>query len=250
MKLKVSQAPGAIGKWYDELKNYTDNQPGAISSGIVRTKDELDDILMDNPNYKDGSNKLELGMLNYKDIRGTDGSEGPNGTFNFDQIEDRTTIANHTSPKYIYGTTFDFGWKGIKINMTFSGKFGHKVFYDKESMTSPTAKTNVPSFWADHWTPTNPNAAYPRAYSYGLDGNYSTFWMRDGHTLRLTDLSVSYSLPSKITKYFEIQQLRVFFNTKYLWTIINPLDYKDANLARYNGYPMTRTYNFGLTCSF
>lgn len=249
MKLKVAQSPGAIGTWRDELKNSIDNQPGAISTGIIRTQEEIDDILMDNPNYNIGR-ALELGMLNYLDIRGTDGSEGPNGRFNFDLTEDRTVIARKTSPPYFYGSSLGVSFKGIKLDMTFSGKFGHELFYDKEVMTSPTTTANVPSFWADHWTAENPNAAFPRANAYGLDGNYSIFWKRKGHTLRLTDLNLSYSLPGRWSQRFGMNQFRVFFNTKYLWTIINPFDYKDANLSKYNGYPMTRTYNLGVNVNF
>ena len=117
---------------------------------------------------------------------------------------------------------------------------------------SPTTTTNVPSFWGDHWTPQNPNAAYPRAYQYyyGSDPIVSTYWMRKGHTLRVSDLNVSYTLPPKWSAQFGIPQLRIFFETKYLWTIINPFDYKDANVASYDGYPMTRTYNFGMTVNF
>ena len=249
-KLKVAQSPGAIGTWHDELKNSIDNQPGAISTGIVRNQQELEDILMDNPNYISDGRKLEPGMLNYKDIRGTDGSEGPNGVFNFQLEEDRTVIARKTSAPYIYGTTVGFSWKGLRTDMTFSGKFGHEVLYDKEAMTSPTKSANVPAFWRDHWTPENPDAAYPRAEDYGLKGNYSTFWKLNGHTLRLTDLNVSYALPSSWGQKLAIDQFRIFFNTKYLWTIINPFDYKDVNLSKYNGYPMTRTYNLGVNVNF
>jgi hypothetical protein len=245
MKLKVAQSPGAIGRWYDELKNNISNQPGSISTGIIRTQEELDQILMDNPNYSIGQ-RIEEGMLNYLDIRGIDGSEGPNGRFNYDQIEDRTVIAALTSAPYTYGASLGLSWKGIRVDATFSGKFGHKEFYDKESTAFPTSRNNVPAFWKDHWTPDNRDAKFPRAFDYGLAEQRSTFWMRDGHTLRLTDLNVSYTLPRNLSERFGIPQLRVYFNTKNLWTIINPFDYKDANLSRYNGYPMTRTYNFGL----
>jgi TonB-linked SusC/RagA family outer membrane protein len=246
MKLKVAQSPGAIGKWYDELKNNISNQPGAISSGIIRDEEELKNILMDNPNYSIGQ-AIQEGMLNYLDIRGTDGSEGPNGIFANEIAQDRTVIAALTTAPYTYGASLGLSWKGIRVDATFSGKFGHKVFVDKEAMAVPTTTNNVPSFWKDHWTPENRNAKYPRAADYGQMQQVSTYWMRDGHTLRLTDLNVSYSLPRNISEKFGISQLRVYFNTKNLWTIINPFDYKDANLSNYNGYPMTRTYNFGLS---
>jgi TonB-linked SusC/RagA family outer membrane protein len=253
-KLRVAQSPGAVGTWYDDLKNFDDNQPGAISTGIVRTQTEVDNILMDNPNYNLGNTgmPIQAGVLNYKDIRGTDGSDGPNGRFSFDQIEDRTIIAQHTSAPYIYGATLGLSWKGVRLDVTLSGKFGNKTFYDKDAMLSPTTTKNVPDFWADHWTPANTNAAYPRAYQYyyNSDPIISTFWMRNGHTLRISDLDLSYTLPPKWSEQFGVPQLRLFFDTKYLWTIINPFDYKDANVSNYDGYPMTRTYNFGITVSF
>jgi TonB-linked SusC/RagA family outer membrane protein len=250
MKLKVAQSPGAIGTWHDELKNNISNQPGAISTGIVRTNEDLNDIMMDNPNYVIGSTPLETGMLNFKDIRGSDGSEGPNGVFKYDIPEDRTVIAALTSAPYTYGVSVGMSWQGVKVDMTFSGAFGHNVFFDKGATTSPDPTHNVPAFWADHWTPETPNAAYPRAGGYPMEGENSTFWMRDGHHLRLTDLGVSYNLPPRWVEQFGMPQLRFFFNTKNLWTVINPFDYKDLNLSKYNGYPMTRTYNFGLNLNF
>jgi hypothetical protein len=244
-KLKVAQSPGVVGRWNDQLKNNFSNQPGAISTGIIRTDEELASILMDNPNYSIGM-PIQPGMLNYQDIRGADGTEGPNGGFKNDELEDRTTIAELTSPPYTYGLSFGVSWKGIRVDGTFSGAFGHKAFISKSDHTLPDATHNVPAFWKDHWTPSNPNAAYPRAANYGLTEEHSTFWMRDGHTLRLTDLNVSYALPQVVASKIRVQQLRVYFSTRNLWTVINPFDYKDASLSSYNAYPITRTYTFGL----
>jgi hypothetical protein len=204
---------------------------------------------MDNPNYINDGMSLEPGMLNHKDIRGTDGSEGPNGRYSYDREEDRTVIADHSEPPYYYGINVNLSWKGIRLDMTFSGKFGHKAVYDKEATELPTYKENVPAFWKDYWTTENPDAPLPRPANYTMEGQYSTFWMHDGHTLRLTNLNLSYALPSNWSDKVNIGTFRIFFNTKYLWTIVNPYDYKDANLGDYNGYPMTRTYNFGINLS-
>lgn len=255
--LRVAQSITAEGTWHDELKNHQDNQTGAISSGLIRTEEEIEDILMDNPNYTNNGyfnnnetgGVLELGMLNHKDIRGTDGSEGPNGRFSYALEEDRTIIAEHSSPTYTYGTSFNLSWKDIRLNMTFSGKFGHMAIYDKEALKLPTEKANVPAFWRDYWTPENPDAAYPMPAADAMEAQYSTFWLRNGHTLRLTDLNLSYALPANWSNKMGISSFKIFFNTKYLWTIISPFDYKDANLSNYNGYPMTRTYNFGMNLS-
>jgi TonB-linked SusC/RagA family outer membrane protein len=248
MKLKVAQSPGAIGTWRDELKNPTDNQPGAVDMGIIRTQEQLDDILAEDPDFTmNGSTKKpEVGMLYYKDLRDSEGVEGPNGIFNFDEAEDRTIIASHTDAPYTYGISLGVSWKGVKLDMTFTGAFGHYVFFDKPAMDVAETNVNVLSFWKDHWTPQNPNAAFPRAYDYGLVGNYSTFWRRNGATLTLNDLNLSYSLPNKLAEFCGLAQLRVFFSTRNLWTIVNPFDYKDASTSNYNAYPMVRTYNFGM----
>ena len=253
--LKVAQSLAAEGRWDDYTKNDPSNQPGAFCTGMIRDDEEISTILMDNPNYMIGEEFIEKGMLNYKDLGSKEYKDGPNGEYSFDLDADRRVIAQKTTPPYIYGANLQLSWKGLKVSATFSGKFGHKAFFDKEAIKVATPKANVPTFWIDHWTPDNPDAAYPRANLYGLyddqknEGQLSTFWMRNGHTLRMTDLSLSYGLPSAWSNYLGISSLRVFFNTKNLWTIINPFDYKDASLSNYNGYPITRTYNFGVNLS-
>jgi TonB-linked SusC/RagA family outer membrane protein len=246
MKLKVDQSPGAIGTWRDQLKNPGDNQPGAVDMGIIRTQEQLDDILAEDPDFEMNGEKPELGMLYYKDLRDSEGVEGPNGKFDFSEAEDRTIIAMHTSAPYTYGISVGLSWKGLKLDMTFVGDFGHYVFFDKPAMEVAELGANALSFWADHWTPQNTDAAFPRAYDYGLPGNYSTFWRRNGATFTLNDLNLSYTLPNKIAEVCGLAQLRVFCSTKNLWTMVNPFDYKDASTSNYNAYPMTRVYNFGL----
>ena len=155
-------------------------------------------------------------------------------------------IAALTSPPYTYGLSLGISWQGVKVDATFSGKFGHNNFYNKDDHALPDATHNVPAFWKDHWTPENTGAAFPRVLADEMTEQHSTFWMVDGHMLHLTDLSVSYSLPHRWAEKFGVPQLRIYFNTQNLWTLINPFDYKDANLSRYNTYPITRTYTFGL----
>ena len=73
--------------------------------------------------------------------------------------------------------------------------------------------------------------------------------MRDGHTLRLRNLNISYSIPRQFVKKIGLEQLRVFFTGTNLWTIINPYPYKDASVGYWSDYPQIRTFNFGINIS-
>jgi TonB-linked SusC/RagA family outer membrane protein len=257
-KLKVFQNPAAIGQWDDQLLNDPSNQPGWICLGVINTQEELDAILAENPGYgiKSGDDIIspELGMLYYKDLRGESyiDAEGKRQYAPPDGIiddNDKTIIAKYTNPPYHYGFAMGASWKGLKVDLVFNGEFGHKVFVQKDEQATPDPAvgiTNVFAFWSDYWTPENTDAAYPRPYKYGLDQQMSTFWMRDGHTLRLNTLTISYSLPANVARKLTIGELRIFFTAQNLWTIINPFDHKDPSVAKAYDYPMIRNYNLGV----
>jgi len=101
-------------------------------------------------------------------------------------------------------------------------------------------------WYGNYWTEDNPNAKYPRLDSYSYARERSTFWMRNGHDLRLKTINVSYSLPSKMAKTVGMEQFRVYMQASNLLTIINPYPYKDASVGFWSDYPMIRTINFGL----
>ena len=208
------------------------------------------------PDYTVGGIPLELGMIYYEDIRGEEYIDSvtgkiaylpPDGKITGDDI---TIIAKYTSPPYHYGFTLGFTWKGFKASGVFTGVFGHKVFISKDEQTTPDPAeeeiNNVFSFWSDYWTEENPDAAFPRPYEYGLPGQNSTFWMRNGHTLQLTTLNLSYSLPATLSHKIGIPEFRFYFTSRNLWTIINPFDHKDPSISRGYDYPLMRTFNFGI----
>lgn len=238
------QNPAAEGRWNDQRLNDPSNQPGLVCLGIIRTQEELDAILEANPGLMIDGRPPEVGTLMYLDHRGDAFNEGPDGVVNGN---DRTIIAEYTDPPFNYGFSLGASWKGFSMDMTFKGAFGHKVLVEKDEQVLPDAKTNVYSWWKDYWTPENPNAAYPRPYNYGFNQQHSTFWKRDGHTLRLSNLKMAYTLPGEISEQWKIPKLSVFFTTNNLWTVISPFDFKDPSVSRGYDYPMMRTYNFGVS---
>ena len=98
----------------------------------------------------------------------------------------------------------------------------------------------------DRWTPTNPNASYPRVW-LGTNTNnqlVSTFWARSGDYVRLKNIELGYTLPSKLCKNIKVQGIRVFANATNLVTF-NADKYLDPEGFSSN-YPIQRVFNFGV----
>jgi hypothetical protein len=74
----------------------------------------------------------------------------------------------------------------------------------------------------DRWTPTNPDATYPRlTASTSSNSNntaYSDYWLFDTKYLRLKNLQVGYSLPKSLISKAGIQNLRIYFSAQNLVT--------------------------------
>ena len=148
-----------------------------------------------------------------------------------------------------------------------SGHFGHDVVFDKGFYTTASGggrtgdflstTSNLLSEWYGNYaianedgSLANPDAIYPRLDKNSLRGERSDFWMRDGHSLRLRTLTVSYSLPANVLSKASIASCRVFFTGNNLWTIVNPYPYKDAYVGYWSDYPQIRTFNFGINIGF
>lgn len=242
--LKKFQNAANVGTWKDEIGKMPGWTTGYITKGIIRTQEELDALLAQYPNYTIFGQAPQLGMLYYEDMGSPGNSDEKDGIITRD---DERIIAPAVAALG-FGINLGASYKGFRVNTNIGlTGFGTKVFFDEEAMRAPTAALNGPAFWRDHWTPENPDAAYPRPANNGQDGGkVSTFYMRDGLTMNVNNLSASYDLPASIAKRWGVPQFRVFFAGTNLWRIINPLDYKDVSLARFNSYPMIRSYNFGL----
>ena len=108
----------------------------------------------------------------------------------------------------------------------------------------------------DRWTPDNPNPhpLYPRL-TYGNDNmNYagSTWWVRNGAFLRLQTLQVTYDFARREwIKKAHLSGLSLYFIGYNLWTI-SPFKLWDVELGDGKGaqYPLLKTFNFGIRCSF
>ncbi len=237
-------------------------EEGFISHGIIRNQEQLNALNAEwqerwGHDYLIEGRPVGLGALIFEDI-GRQGNTGageprtvfePDGVINeydkkyVERVGDRFTWKNLLPTSVSIGG----GWKDLKITTLWTMEYGiRNQAVDKLARTVPTSTENSPAFWSDFWTLENPKAAYPSPYYASSNQWVSSFWMKDMYQLRLKTLNVSYSIPRELSEKWGIPELRVFFVGTNLWSPIQTFDYKEDAIARYNTYPLLRTFSFGL----
>ena len=185
------------------------------------------------------------------------------------------------NPRYNYGITLDAEYLGFDLsvfaqgimqrdwnpgtdNGMFWGPFSREYqnFYPKsiESMS---------------WTPSNPNAYFPRLapYSDRIRGENATYtdnhrfeggqlgvnsdkYLQNAAYLRIKNITLGYTIPQKISTKIRLDQIRLYATGMNLFTF-SPL-YKNnpdrtvdpEQLGDGNAYPFTKMYAFGLDIKF
>ena len=182
--------------------------------------------------------KPQLGDVKYKDL---------NGDGVIDQF-DQSVIGN-TKPIIPFGVTLGAGWKGFDFSVLFQGALNRQVYLQGNSEYAFQNSGFGPAFeqHLDRWTPTNPNASYPRL---GLGNNLnnfatSSFWLHNNSYVRLKNLEVGYTIPLDLSRRARLQNVRLFFNATNLVTFSqyqsDRIDPEVFNAA----YPIQRLLNFG-----
>ena len=187
-------------------------------------------------------------------------------------------------PRYQYGINLDAKWNGIGLSLFFQG-VGHRDWYpaDDSGMfwggygraydysLKNQADVVILDKSTENWTVTNPGAYWPRRlYGPAFEANGqgtmdapNDYFLQNAAYLRLKNITLEYTLPSKLTKKLSIDKVRIYFSGENLLTF-TPLS-KHAPMfdpeglgtdTDYNGaregavYPMLKTYTFGLNLTF
>lgn len=218
-------------------KVYTSSNIGLIAKGILKTQADVDALLKKYPNYT--INKLipEPGWIYYEDT---------NNDGHIDDFDMVPMFKNGTNPFLNLGWNFGLDYKGLSLRGNLVGNFGGHVFYDSRAITKPSLTVNVLSVWADHWSIQNPNGALPRADDPYANKS-STFWARDATMVRINNMTLAYTLPAKWLARTGLSNVRLIVTGNNLWTLVNPLSYKDPYTSSAYDYPTIRTISAGLS---
>lgn len=226
----------AVGR---DPRRYNSSNIGYIATGILRTQADVDALLAKNPNYLIGGVKPQVGFMNFQDI---------NGDGQITEAGDATLMFDRTTPIVGFGFTIGFTYKTVRVSTNLNLSVGGKRFYDSDARIAPTTVRNAAAFWADHWSPENPNGKFPRADA-PLATAQSTFWAVNGTQSRINNMVISYQIPKILTSRIGIPDLRFLVTGTNLWNLINPLDYKDPYTSSFGTYPTLRTISLGINAN-
>lgn len=221
-----------IGKSSDK---YTSSNYGYIAKGILRTQAQVDAVLAKNPNYKISGQKPQVGFMDFVD-------ENNDGV-----IDDKDIVPmfDNVASKLGFGITLGVAYRSFRFMTNINLYLGGKKFFDSEARKVPTTNQSAPDFWKDHWTPDNPNAKYPRADA-PLAKENSTFWAVNGTSSRINNMTLSYTMPPRISEKLKIPDFRLVVSGTNLWNLFNPYKYKDPNTSSFASYPVLRTVSVGV----
>ncbi|MNR14327.1 hypothetical protein D3C85_1307980 [compost metagenome] len=156
-------------------------------------------------------------------------------------------IYKSTNPFLATGISLNLTYKNFALSTNINAQFGGKAFYDSRARTAPAANRNTLTIWQDRWTSENPMAGkYPRFDDPSLSKN-SDFWAVDGTMIRINTMTLSYKAPTSFTNKLGIGSVRIMLTGNNLWTIVNPLPYKDPYTSSAWDYPILRTLSLGLS---
>lgn len=194
--------------------------------------------------------------------------------------KDRTYIGN-PEPKFTYGIGNTLSYKNWDMTVYLTGSYGNRVVnYQRRWLENPRENTNLLEK-ATHYavlTKINPDGPvdYRNLYISGGDADmpriaassasstsnfrYSDKFVEDGSYLRIQNISIGYSFPTKWIKIAKIENLKLYANLQniYTFTVYSGYDpeigsnNQDALMTGIDNarYPSPRIYTFGLNITF
>lgn len=221
---------------------------GYKSPGLFLSQEEIDNAALLYTNVRPGD-------VRYTDLSGPDGE--PDGIINSDY--DRTVLGSST-PHYQYGGNLRLGWKNWNLSMTFQGigyvlaKLDQAMVYrDGDAYTFPVEYDNW--YYSELKTPEqNAKAKYPRAtLTNSAKNNYeqmTDYWLFNGAYFRMKNITLSYTVPSSLTKRFNVQQLRLYTAATDPFSISNfPQGWDPESYSNLSAY-MVKTFTVGAQITF
>ena len=150
------------------------------------------------------------------------GEEGTETTSNFAEAGQRRL--GSADPKVYGGFGTSFNWKGLDFNVAFNYRLGGYVYDYGASFTGWGMSRRVPlqDMAVNSWTETNKDAKYPQYIigdPYKASSGDSSRFLYKSDFLRLSNVTLGYTLPEKWTRKALIEKLRIYVSGDNLYTL-------------------------------
>lgn len=172
-------------------------------------------------------------------------------------------VIGYGLPKYTMGWNNTFNYKGIELNVLLQGVFG----YDKMNLMQAAALTSFGDIRfptmadiLDRYIPgQNETSDIPAFSRTNRHFSQSSRFVSKGDFLRIKNLSLGYTIPKKVLNDVATLKLSASLTNVYTFTSYSGLDPEISNIGAgsdagqsidYGGYPIPRTFTFGLTLTF
>ena len=235
-----------------------------ITVGIAKTDEEMNAHLATLPNGGQdalGSN-WGAGDIMYKDVNGDGKISGGSGVLG--DTGDMTVIGNST-PRFHFGLDLNAAWKGFGVRLFFLGVMrrdyweGSTYLFGAASNGQwwSTGLEQIHDYFRDEssWSVVNGyqsvnyDSYLPKPRYSDQNQQKQTRYLQNAAYIRLKNLQIGYTIPAQITQKWRIQNLRIFFSGENLWTgtgLADQFDPETISSNSGNGYPLQKTFSFGL----
>ena len=162
-------------------------------------------------------------------------------------------------PKILGGFGTSLNWKDLDFNINFNYRLGGKVYDSGAPFTGfgMALRTPLEDVALNSWTESNKAAKYPQ-YIYGDPNNStkaSSRFMYNGSYLRISNITLGYTLPRNLSEKAFIQKFRAYVSVDNLYTFTSNdfIGYNPETAA--NGviawqYPAACTFVGGIQLTF
>lgn len=206
--------------------------------GIFSTQEEIDEYL-----WAEGASvAYSPGDAKYRDLNN-------DGQINED---DKTALGN-PFPWLTYGLNFGAEWKGIDLQLFFQGVYGNEIYNAMRLRTEGTGnEATLSTAMRDVWSSANPGGSIPNPFGNPINTDNNSRYIESGSYLRLKNVQIGYTLPSKWTEKIKMSRCRIYLSGSNLFTLTNYSGYDPevGGGVDYGNYPQSRTFMLGVNINF
>jgi TonB-linked SusC/RagA family outer membrane protein len=189
---------------------------GYRALGIYQTQEDV-------TNTPKLSNNVKVGDMKYMDISGPNGVPDGKISPEYDRV-----LLGGSQPQWMYGGNIKLDYKGFDLGITIQG-IGYQAVsnlaytdYNAENWGVFPVYLDGGNTWSvNNTAEQNLKAKYPRftETNKGLNRSLSDFWLFNGGYFRLKNVTLGYTIPSKISSKIMSNNIRFYVNATDIFSL-------------------------------